>query len=210
MRRIDYDVVGPNAAIQFNLSIRDGTTGKVELFRNVSVVPGNARQVDKVLTNDSLLVNMTGALPTARPAKHPNPDPTNRKVTCGPTTSSHQLEGGERIRHPTVGGSTSTILPARKGNQQGKGLYALKKADLFNILCIPPYLANGDVDPTLPWSAPLQRTANCGAPCCWSIRPAVGQTRTRPRTPTLAFSRRHEQQERSAVLSQADATEPSS
>jgi hypothetical protein len=26
------------------------------------------------------------------------------------------------------------------------GLYALEKADLFNILCIPPYLATGDVD----------------------------------------------------------------
>jgi hypothetical protein len=27
-----------------------------------------------------------------------------------------------------------------------EGLYALKKADLFNILCIPPYLQSGDVD----------------------------------------------------------------
>jgi phage tail sheath protein FI len=27
-----------------------------------------------------------------------------------------------------------------------KGLYALEQADIFNILCIPPYLASGDVD----------------------------------------------------------------
>lgn len=27
-----------------------------------------------------------------------------------------------------------------------KGLYALEKADLFNLLCIPPYLDSGDVD----------------------------------------------------------------
>jgi len=30
-----------------------------------------------------------------------------------------------------------------------KGLYALEKADLFNLLCIPPYLENGDVDVSL-------------------------------------------------------------
>src|SRR5205807_379532 len=27
-----------------------------------------------------------------------------------------------------------------------KGLFALEQADLFNLLCIPPYLASGDVD----------------------------------------------------------------
>jgi hypothetical protein len=30
-----------------------------------------------------------------------------------------------------------------------EGLYALEKADLFNILCIPPYTVNGDVDADL-------------------------------------------------------------
>ena len=30
-----------------------------------------------------------------------------------------------------------------------KGLYALRKADLFNILCLPPYLADGNVDSVL-------------------------------------------------------------
>jgi uncharacterized protein len=30
-----------------------------------------------------------------------------------------------------------------------QGLYALEKADLFNLLCIPPYLDTGDVDATL-------------------------------------------------------------
>jgi phage tail sheath protein FI len=36
------------------------------------------------------------------------------------------------------------------GKQEAKqGLYALRKADLFNILCIPPYKADGNVDPSL-------------------------------------------------------------
>ena len=32
---------------------------------------------------------------------------------------------------------------------QKKGLYALEKVDLFNLLCIPPYLSSGDVDASL-------------------------------------------------------------
>jgi phage tail sheath protein FI len=34
--------------------------------------------------------------------------------------------------------------PGTEANKQG--LYALEQADLFNLLCIPPYLATGDVD----------------------------------------------------------------
>lgn len=37
---------------------------------------------------------------------------------------------------------------AGKQNEK-KGLYALRKADLFNILCLPPYLADGNVDSVL-------------------------------------------------------------
>ena len=145
--RIDWDVVGPDAAIQFNLSIRDGTTGRVETFRNVSVVPGNVREVDKVLMNDSLLVNMAGALPAARPASHPPPDasknesdvwadnavPTNAKVAA----ANQAADGGAIDVNDFTG-------PGKENAKEG--LYALKKADLFNILCIPPYLASGDVD----------------------------------------------------------------
>jgi phage tail sheath protein FI len=35
------------------------------------------------------------------------------------------------------------------GETDKKGIYALAKADIFNILCLPPYLASGDVDATL-------------------------------------------------------------
>jgi phage tail sheath protein FI len=36
-----------------------------------------------------------------------------------------------------------------KAEANKRGLYALEKADLFNILCIPPYLKSGDVDSSL-------------------------------------------------------------
>jgi uncharacterized protein len=37
----------------------------------------------------------------------------------------------------------------RHNEEAGLGLYALDKADLFNLLCIPPYLDNGNVDASL-------------------------------------------------------------
>lgn len=71
--RIDHDVKGVDAANLFNLSVRDGITGQVEIFRNVSVVSGHVRQVDKVLANESRLITITAALPLTRPAAHPRP-----------------------------------------------------------------------------------------------------------------------------------------
>jgi uncharacterized protein len=42
--------------------------------------------------------------------------------------------------------NTFTAAPAQTDKT---GLYSLEQADLFNILCIPPYTASGDVDPAL-------------------------------------------------------------
>jgi hypothetical protein len=145
--RIDYDVVGPDAATQFNLSIRDGTTGRVELFRSVSVVPGSVRQVDKVLANDSVLVDTNGALPASRPTAHPDPDPSkgetdiwadNSKATNSKVAPADQASDGSALDVNDFTG------PGKQANKEG--LYALNNADLFNILCIPPYLDSGDVD----------------------------------------------------------------
>jgi uncharacterized protein len=41
--------------------------------------------------------------------------------------------------------STRDFLPDQ-GEAQKKGIYALEKTDLFNLLCIPPYLDGGDVE----------------------------------------------------------------
>src|SRR6185503_10573392 len=42
------------------------------------------------------------------------------------------------------------------GSQQAElGLYALQKVDLFNLVCIPPYLENGNVDAGLLTAATL-------------------------------------------------------
>ena len=71
--RIDYDtrplLPGEPANSLFNLSVKDVGTGRTEIFRNVSVTPGNARRVDTVLENDSTLLRAT-TVPIARPGDH--------------------------------------------------------------------------------------------------------------------------------------------
>jgi len=152
--RIDYNVVGPDAANLFNLLVRDGSTGQVETLRNVSVVPGHVRQVDKVLVNESQLVQMAGALPAAKPTAHPAPNPAlgetdiwadNAVATNAKVAQSAMASDGGNLDNNDFTGS---------GKEGAKtGLYALEKADLFNILCIPPYRTDGDVDTALVGSA---------------------------------------------------------
>jgi len=44
---------------------------------------------------------------------------------------------------------TKNDFTPANGESEKKGLYALEKADLFNLLCIPPFVPEGDVDPGL-------------------------------------------------------------
>jgi phage tail sheath protein FI len=143
--RVDYDVAG-GATNLFNLSIRDDKTGQIEVFRNVSVVAGHARQVDRVLANGSSLARVSGSLPGSRPTVHDagagkdiwadNSPETNDKVAGAGTASN----GSGLVQNDFTG----TGLENAK-----QGLYALRKADLFNLLCIPPYLPDDNVDTDL-------------------------------------------------------------
>lgn len=147
--RVDHDVAG-GAADLFNLAVRDGLTGLIENHRNLSVASGHVRRVDKVLANESRLVRVTdpAALPDARPAASADladgetdvwadhMPATNAKVEDDATAS----DGGRLADDDFIG----------PGKEQAKaGLYALRKADLFNLLCLPPYLEDGNVDQTV-------------------------------------------------------------
>jgi phage tail sheath protein FI len=61
---------------------------------------------------------------------------TNAKVAVSAMAS----DGGNLDSNDFIAGGKETAKT---------GLYALEKADLFNVLCIPPYLATGDVDTLL-------------------------------------------------------------
>lgn len=137
--RVDHDVPGGVTDL-FNLSIRDDATGQVEVFRNLSVETTHARRVDLVLANQSELVRGFGPLPVARPTANavapPGGDPfADANSTVVTTTASDGT---------VLGASDYTGSLANK-----EGIYALEDADIFNLLCIPPYAPGTDVETTV-------------------------------------------------------------
>ena len=133
-----------HAANLFNLSVKDGSTGQAEVFRNVSVQAGHVRQVDKVLRKESQLVRVRGALPAARPNK--SADPVPGADPFGSATSSGVLVGGE------ASDGVELVAADYEGSEANKqGIFALDKTDLFNLLCLPPFSPEADVAKSV-WS----------------------------------------------------------
>lgn len=121
----------------FHLEVREhggATAANRESFLNVTVVDG-PRRVDLIL-GDSRLVRVDGNLPTARPAEDTYTVPDAGQSIDGGDLGSADYDDG------------ATFAAARKG------LYSLDKADLFNILCLPPSAPAGDLPDGL-WSTAL-------------------------------------------------------
>jgi phage tail sheath protein FI len=146
--RVDHDIsvdvatgFGLLPSDLFNLYIRDMATGVTEAFRNVTV-KDSPRRIDKVLTNESTLVDTTDSLASVPSA---NGDPALGKTVWEDNTASTVSDGkGSDGALLVEGDIASDALQTSR-----QGLYALLNADLFNILCIPPYTSSGDVDTDL-------------------------------------------------------------
>jgi len=128
----------------FNLTIRDGVTGQVEEFRNLSITEDHPRQVDKVLLNESKLARMTGNLPPTRPLKSnepsPGQDPWGDNTPATNYVATEASDGSPLDKEDFVGSGKET---------KKEGLYALQKAGLFNLLCIPPHELGDDIEKDL-------------------------------------------------------------
>ena len=120
----------------FNLTISE-EGGAKEKFQNVSINPNSARYLPRVLEKSSMLVRVpkdaitdSDIMPNVRPELTPVDTPVSATPGSGsdgdPLTDDHFYSTG-----------ISTGLEDRK-----EGIYALKKADLFNLLCIPPYASS--------------------------------------------------------------------
>ncbi len=113
----------------FNLTLEevdgDGEVIASESFRNVSVDPDAARNVEMVLASRSNFARVSGTLPADRP------DP----VTRPPFAAGND---GAAVDDTDVTGSEASKT----------GIFALEKADLFNILCVPPLTRTTDIDAT--------------------------------------------------------------
>jgi len=128
----------------FNLTVyEEPGKGRVERFLNVAITSGaGARRLDRVLAAESNLVLVqkkvdgTPDLVTTKPLDaKPEEDPAD------PAADSSKFK-------KFTGGADSAALTTKNdiiGDKATKtGMYALDKADLFNLLCIPPDTRNGD------------------------------------------------------------------
>jgi hypothetical protein len=113
---------------EFNLRIEEKVPGsnteivQREVFLNVSSAPASPRFIKTVLDQESKLARVSGAVPADRP----NADATDAAPDSG--------SDGNAI-------SDEEIHPANQKN----GMFALDKADLFNLLCIPPLNRETDI-----------------------------------------------------------------
>jgi phage tail sheath protein FI len=141
---IDADVEAANVAAGFpantlfNLKVKDLGSAVTETFLNVSITGGHPRFVSDVLRQSSNLVRGAatfGALPAA----------------SGATTASDPFDDLTATALDTDGSDGSDVGAAQIVSGANlrldkKGVFALEKADLFNLLCIPPFAPNTDVD----------------------------------------------------------------
>jgi len=140
--RVDYETRIPTDTTLFNLTIRDTGTEVTERFLNVSTSEDHARFVTDVLKLQSRLVRIDGTIPLLRPNDHLDPpagtDPMLDNVSSTPFSSDG--DDGVDISDNEI--SLATLQGAKKG------IWALDKADLFNLLCIPPLTraAGGDIN----------------------------------------------------------------
>ncbi|NEQ62142.1 MAG: phage tail sheath family protein, partial [Moorea sp. SIO4A1] len=123
----------------FNLYIRDGETEEVETFLKVSAKYGHPRQVDKVLENQSNLVRYSGRITADIPIPTPNNDPLEGDLWSDANSNKVETQGED--------GSAITQAEFIDNKETAKkGLYALENTDLFNLLCIPPYNDDNNID----------------------------------------------------------------
>ena len=154
-RPFDPSLLETNTSL-FNLYVRDGTTGLIEEHRNLVVTPvDHPRNVAQVLASESHLVTVSAVSSTTPPGvsgdlvqddidegrsvwDDGNANATSKKVAgAGSKVSSDGLAITDA---EFIGGG----FEAAK-----KGLFMLEKADLFNLLVLPPYTSDSTVDPTV-------------------------------------------------------------
>lgn len=160
------DKYGLVPADLFDLRIEDLATGAIEVFRSLTLkTDGGQRRVDRVLAEASLLVRCE-FLPNGDPDL-PVPLPAGPPLPPAIGTAA----GGND-------GASLDVDDDYLGDADSKtGMYALRKADIFNILCIPPDARGG----TLPDNVYEDAAAFCKAerallivdpPAAWDANPS--------------------------------------
>ncbi len=134
---IDYDGLHANEPDQFNLVVQRLRSAGSELFedqeiyRRLSVRPDHPRCVVDALSV-SRLVRVTGPLPSHRPDRSP---PAATGAVVGYSGTNTAGDDGQPITDYDIIGSAHS----------NSGLFALRGAPQFSLLCIPPLTRSTDV-----------------------------------------------------------------
>jgi phage tail sheath protein FI len=117
---VDYNTSVPADTNLYNPTLVDAN-GVTEVFRNLSAAAGALRRVERVLKDESKLARAVTPTVDERPTA---------TAATGIAASSVSGGDGSNIGDGQIIGSD--VDPKT-------GIYALDEADLFNLLCIPPY-----------------------------------------------------------------------
>ncbi|MBV6625821.1 MAG: phage tail sheath family protein [Rivularia sp. (in: Bacteria)] len=127
MAEVDHKTKEPENNKLFNLTIlqppaeEDDPPIVLESFLNVSVDPDSSRFITAVLEQQSNFVRLDGTI--SDDSERPSATPENAPI---------KFTGGKD------GGEAPTYEEYEGSENDKTGIYALEKADLFNLLCIPP------------------------------------------------------------------------
>ena len=134
---VDLDGIGENEEDRFNLVVQRTRTPdserieEQEIFRRLSVQPGSDRPVATVLL-DSRLVRVRGEVPRERPLRTPA---RRAGLPVGYVASNPDGDDGAPLTDYDIIGSS----------QRNTGLFALRRAPRFDLLCVPPLTRTDDV-----------------------------------------------------------------
>ena len=167
----------------FNLVVTDKSVdpATVETISNLSV-KDSSRRVDRILKEESVLVRVQEnaqqqpILPIFRPGETPT-TPTEEPVKVN---SADEGSDGDHLLPEDYNGSEK--------NQTG--LYALDKADLFNLLCIPPDIRDGDTDlgvysTALAYCVKQRAMLIVDPPLSWAANKEIAATRAKSKFSTF-------------------------
>jgi phage tail sheath protein FI len=168
---VDWKTRDVNDSSLFNLKVsEDKDGGATEQFLNVSADQNDPRYLPRVLEQGSMLVRVHGTMPSGRPLQTiaPASPPTSPPSTVDvPVSASPGIDGGDLEDSDYLGSES-----------QKTGIYALKKADMFNLLCIPPATRGGDTDSDV-YAKAMKLCADeramliVDSPAAWGASPAT-------------------------------------
>jgi len=137
---VDYDGIPADDALRFNLTVQririlgGNHVEDQEIFPQLSIAPGSDLYVEKVLAR-SELIRFAGEPPVQRPEL--TLDAAGGRAAAYVNSNTDGDDGAPLSDYDLIGSEIDR-----------SGLFALRGADYFNFLCIPPLSREDDVGPS--------------------------------------------------------------